>query len=60
MMQVCKIAWEEELPSVKKQALEELKEKMWSDVWKDMVDLPEAKVVVHSLGDGLYKVTAKV
>lgn len=61
MMQVSKIACgEEELSSVKAQAVEELKEKMWKEVWKENIDLPQAKVVVHSLGDGLYEVTAKI
>lgn len=61
MMQVSKIACSEgELSSVKAQALEELKEKMWKEVWKENIDLPQAKIKVHSLADGLYKVTAKI
>lgn len=61
MMQVSKIACGEgELSSVKAQVLEELKEKMWKEVWKENIDLPQAKIEVHSLGDGLYKVTAKI
>lgn len=60
-MQVSKIACgEKELSSVKKQAVEELKEKMWKEVWKENIDLPQAKVVVHDLGDGIYQVTAKI
>lgn len=61
MMQVSKIACgEKELSSVKRQAVEELKEKMWKEVWKENIDIPQAKVEVHSLGDGLYEVTAKI
>lgn len=61
MMQVSKIACgEEELSSVKKQAVEELKEKMWKEVWKENIDLPQAKVKVVSLGEGIYQVTAKI
>lgn len=61
MMQVSKIACgENELSSVKQQAIEELKEKMWKEVWKENIDLPQAKVEVHSIGDGMYQVTAKI
>ncbi len=60
-MQVSKIACgEEELSSVKAQAVEELKEKMWNEVWKENIDLPQADIEVKNLGDGLYKVTAKI
>lgn len=61
MIQVSKIACgEEELSAVKKQAVEELKEKMWKEVWKENIDLPQAKVEVVSLGEGIYQVTAKI
>lgn len=61
MMQVVKIAsGEKELSSVKKAALDALKERMWQEVWKDEIDLPGVKVSVRSLGDGLYEVTAKI
>lgn len=61
MMQVSKIACgEEELSAVKRQAVEELKERMWKEVWKENIDLPQAKVEVVSLGEGIYQVTAKI
>lgn len=61
MMQVSKIACgEDELSAVKQQAVEELKERMWKEVWKENIDLPQAKVEVVTLEEGIYKVTAKI
>lgn len=59
-MQVTKLACgEEEISAVKQQAVDELKEKLWKDVWKENIDLPQVDFDVRSLGDGLYQVTAK-
>lgn len=60
MMQVTKLACgEEEISAVKQQAVDELKEKLWKEVWKENIDLPQVDLDVRSLGDGLYQVTAK-
>lgn len=60
MMQVTKLACgEKEISAVKQQAVEELKEKLWKEVWKENIDLPHVDFDVRSLGDGLYQVTAK-
>lgn len=60
MMQVTKLACgEEEISAVKQQAVDELKEKLWKEVWKENIDLPQVDFDVRSLGDGLYQVTAK-
>lgn len=59
-MQVTKLACgEEEISAVKQQAVDELKEKLWKEVWKENIDLPQVDFDVRSLGDGLYQVTAK-
>ena len=60
MIRVVKIAsGEEEISDMKRLAVEELKEQLWREVWKDNIDLPEVIFDVRSLGDGLYQVTAK-
>ena len=60
-MQVSKIACgEKELSSVKRQAVEELKEKMWKEVWKENIDLPQATVKVYNLGQDIFEVVASI
>lgn len=60
-IEVSKVASSEDLVAeVTGEALEELKELMWKDVWKDCIDLPHAKVEVRKLSDGGFMITAKI
>lgn len=60
MIQVIKLACgEEEISVVKQKAVEELKEKLWKEVWKENIELPQVDFDIRSLGDGLYQVIAK-
>lgn len=60
MIQVIKLACgEEEISVVKQKAVEELKEKLWKEVWKENIELPQVDFDIRSLGDGFYQVIAK-
>ena len=43
----------------KEAALEELKERLWREVWKESIDLPGARVKVEPVSEG-YKITAEI
>ena len=59
MIQVTKICESGDLELAKERAIDDLKEKMWREVWKDEIDLPGVEVSVKRMGNGLYAVTAK-
>lgn len=60
MMEVCIIARNaEEVPMCREAALEELKERLWREVWKESIDLPGARVKVEPVSEG-YKITAEI
>lgn len=59
--EVSKIAASEDLVSeVTGEVLEELKERMWKDVWKENIDLPHAKVEVVRVEGVGFRITAKI
>ena len=61
MMKVSKIVCDpNEVSRAKKQAVEELKEKMWKEVWKENIDLPQATVKVYNLGQDIFEVVASI
>lgn len=53
-----------EVEAVSEEAVQEVKdallEKMWSEVWKDCVELPGVKVKVEPGEGGKYKITAEI
>lgn len=51
---------EDQVSEVTGLVLEELKEQMWKDVWKENIDLPNVKVEVRKLSDGGFMITAKI
>lgn len=61
MMEVTKTASSvDEVSAVTEAVLEELKERMWNEVWKECIDLPQAKVEVRSIPGGGFQITAKI
>lgn len=60
-MEVSKIAESEDLVSeVTGEVLDELKELMWHELWKEMIELPGARVEVRRLEFGGFVITAKM
>lgn len=60
-MEVSKIAENEDLVSeVTGEVLDELKELMWHELWKEMIELPGARVEVRRLEVGGFVITAKM
>lgn len=60
-IEVSKIAVSEDLVSeVTGEVLDELKERMWKDVWKENIDLPNAKVSVVRVEGVGFRITAKI
>lgn len=50
----------EDLEATRAECLVELKERMWREVWRDMVELEGVDVSVREVGDGIYSVTAEI
>lgn len=50
----------EDLEATRAECLEELKDRMWREVWRDMVELEGVDVSVREVGDGIYSVTAEI
>lgn len=60
-IEVSRIAISEDLVSeVTGEVLDELKERMWKDVWKECIDLPYAKVEVVRIEGVGFRITAKI
>lgn len=60
-IEVSRIAESEDLVSeVTGLVLEELKEQMWKDVWKENIDLPNVKVSVVRVEGVGFRITAKI
>lgn len=60
-IEVSRIAISEDLVSeVTGDVLEELKERLWQYVWKENIELPNAKVEVRKLEDGGFIITARI
>lgn len=58
-MKVLKIAENVDMVSeATEQALEELKEMLWREAWKEMIELPQARVEVKHRADGSFEITA--
>ena len=50
----------EDLEATRAECLGELKDRMWREVWRDMVELEGVDVSVREVGDGIYSVTAEI
>ena len=60
-MKVTKIAKNVDLVSeVTGMVLEELKEMLWREAWKEMIELPQAKVEVRRREDGSFEISAEL
>lgn len=46
--------------SAKEMCLDDLKERLWKDVWKDVIDLPDVRWTVEESEDGVIEVIAEI
>ena len=60
-MVITKIAKsEDDVSAVVEEVFEEMKERLWRETWKEMIELPQAKVEVRKDKDGNFSVTVKI